>query len=114
MENNKIRSLKKSSDFLFLNKNGKKIKPTRWLTIQYMDIESKDIFFGITASKKVGPAVLRNKLKRWVRESVQTIKFSSKSNGKKIVFVFRPQITGFYDKLTYSEFKKALNELKNY
>lgn len=112
VENNKIQSLKKSSDFLFLSKNGKKIRPTKWLTIQYLDIDSKDIFFGITASRKVGSAVFRNKLKRWVRHSVRSIKFSPQSKGKKIVFVFRPQADGFYEKLSFADFKSALSELK--
>lgn len=112
VENNKFRSLKKSSDFLFLAKNGKKYKPTKWLTIQLIDIDSNDIYFGITASRKVGSAVIRNKLKRWVRQSVRSIKFSPNPSGKKIVFVFRPHTAGFYSQIKFAEFKEALADLK--
>lgn len=95
---------------MFLSKNGKKIRPTKWLTIQHLDTEAADIYFGITVSKKVGGAVLRNKLKRWVRQGVRQIKFSSK-NGKKLVFVFRPQTEAFYEQLAYKEFAEAIKSL---
>ncbi|MBC7752769.1 MAG: ribonuclease P protein component [Moraxellaceae bacterium] len=111
----KIYSLKKSSDFLFISKSGKRIKPVKWLTIQYVYAESSSSYVGVTASRKVGPAVLRNKLKRWVRNSVRSIEFNEKiSNfGRKIVFVFRPQTVDFYDQLTYAEFHDVLKVLQN-
>lgn len=111
-ENNKVYSLKKSSDFLYISKNGKKIKPVKWLTIQYINAESSSSYVGITASRKVGPAILRNKLKRWVRNSVRSIELA-KSSGKKIVFVFKPQPDDFYKKLTYAEFKDVIKILQD-
>jgi len=115
VENNKIYSLKKSSDFLFISKNGKRIKPVKWLTIQYVYAESASSYVGVTASRKVGGAILRNKLKRWVRNSVRSIQFNEKisSSGRKVVFVFRPQPDDFYKQLTYAEFKDVLQVLQN-
>lgn len=112
MENNKIHFLKKSSDFLFLNKNGIKLRPTKWLTIQYVDTESSITYFGVTASRKVGCAVIRNKLKRWVRNSVKSAEFISKLLGKKVVFVFRPQTEQFYKSLSYTEFINAVQSVQ--
>jgi ribonuclease P protein component len=112
VENSKIYSLKKSSDFLFLSKNGKKLKPTKWLTIQYLDAESTSTYVGVTASKKVGSAVIRNKLKRWVRNSVRSSDFIKQFLGKKVVFVFRPQTEDFYKSLLFTEFKEAITELR--
>jgi ribonuclease P protein component len=112
VENSKIYSLKKSSDFLFLSKNGKKIKLATWLTIQYLSSESLDTYVGITASKKVGPAVVRNKLKRWVKNSARENFFLNQFSGKKIVFVFRAQAGDFYKDLTFKEFKLTLQQAR--
>jgi ribonuclease P protein component len=112
VENSKIYSLKKSSDFLFLSKNGKKIKPVKWLTIHYLNNESMSTYVGVTASRKVGSAVIRNKLKRWVRNSVRSADIISKLLGKKVVFVFRPQTDDFFKSLAYSEFKDTLAKIQ--
>lgn len=106
-ENKRVYSLKKSSDFLFLSKNGKKIKPVRWLTVYYLDSEDGKTVFGITASRKTGSSVVRNKLKRWVRNSVRSSEMSKSFFGKKAVFVFRSQSDEFFSSMEYSEFKKA-------
>lgn len=71
-----------------------------------------ETFYGVTASRKVGKAVLRNKLKRWVRNTAKEGLWPKKLYGKKTVFIFRPQTAGFYDKITYSDFKLALENLR--
>ncbi|MCM2352737.1 MAG: ribonuclease P protein component, partial [Pseudobdellovibrio sp.] len=73
-------------------------------------LDSKDdlAYFGTTVSKKVGSAVVRNKLKRWVRNCVRSAGWSSKFKSKKVVFMFRPQPEGFYKKLKYSDFVEVV------
>jgi ribonuclease P protein component len=69
-------------------------------------------YYGITASRKVGKAVLRNKLKRWVRNSAAPSTWPKKLLGKRSVFIFRPQGKDFYDKVTLADFKTALENLR--
>jgi ribonuclease P protein component len=45
--------------------------------------------FGVTVSRKVGNAVLRNKVKRWVRESCRRMR-SELPAGMNLVIVARP------------------------
>ncbi len=85
--------------------------------IQYIQTESSSTYVGVTASRKVGPAVLRNKLKRWVRNCVRSSEFkeklSERLHGFKLVFVFRPQVDDFYQQLSYGEFKDVFKALEN-
>lgn len=110
MENSRVLTLKKSSDFLYLSKQGNKLKLATWLTLQYTEGEPDKLFVGVTASGKVGSAVIRNKLKRWVKLSVRSVLFKEEFYGKKVVFVFRPKDKEFYKKLKYQDF---LSQFKN-
>lgn len=58
----------KTSDFRRLNKYGIKTNPACWMLICAIKAEKPKL--GITISKTVANAVLRNKLKRWVKESL--------------------------------------------
>ncbi len=106
-ENSKLYPLKKSSEFAKISKKGIKHRLSRWLTLAVLDSTDGNSYFGMTVSSKVGAAVLRNKLKRWVRHSVRTRKWPENLKGKSVVFMFRAQPDGFYKKLTYAEFKDA-------
>ncbi|RYZ87725.1 MAG: ribonuclease P protein component [Proteobacteria bacterium] len=108
MENNRAIALKRSSDFLSLKKNGKRVSPTRWLLLNYSKCEGA-LEFGTTASRKVGPAVVRNKLKRWVREYFRDLAKSGSSLEVTINVIFRPLDKGFYKGLSFEEFSKAMD-----
>ena len=76
---------------------------------------SKDAknYFGITASRKVANSVVRNKLKRWVRNCVQSEIWPEKYDSCTIVFVFKPQADAeFFSKLEYKEFKDIFSRLQ--
>jgi ribonuclease P protein component len=49
--------------------------------------------FGVTVSRKVGGAVLRNKVKRWIRESCRRMK-AELPEGLDLVVVARPSAAG--------------------
>ena len=108
MENSRAAALKRSSDFLSLKKNGKRVSPNKWLLLNFSRNQS-GLEFGITASRKVGPAVIRNKLKRWVREYFRDFAKSGSPFEAKINIIFRPIDQGFYRGLSYDEFKKAMD-----
>lgn len=108
MENNRAIALKRSSDFLSLKKNGKRVSPTKWLLLNYSKCE-RGIEFGTTASRKVGSAVVRNKLKRWVREYFRDLAKSGSPFEATINVIFKPLDRGFYKGLTHDEFTKAMD-----
>ncbi len=129
MENNQpkhlFKSIKKTFEFESIYNNGKKIKLAQWFLIIVTNHTPKDqsaenqkpsnvieTFYGVTASRKVGKAVLRNKLKRWVRNSAKEGLWPKKLYGKKTVFIFRPQPKGYYDKISFADFKLALENLR--
>lgn len=113
MENNRPVVIKRSSEFLSLKKTGKRAWPTKWLLLNYSKVEQKGLQFGVTASRKVGPAVVRNKLKRWAREYFRDVVTKSNQAGipidVSINIIFKPIDQGFYKGLKFEEFKKAMD-----
>jgi ribonuclease P protein component len=63
-----LRSLVRKTDFKNLIERGKRLKPSSWLLVNYDTNEINDVRVGYTLGKKIGPAPIRNKLKRWCRE----------------------------------------------
>jgi len=104
--NSKVYPLKQSSEFSNISKNGIRVRASSYLTLIILNAEDNKTYFGITVSKKVGHAVIRNKLKRWVRNCVRSDSWKSKYSGKKVVFMFRAQPDGFYTGLKHKEFIK--------
>lgn len=64
--------LKKRADYLRLQKDGKKwVSPT--VIVQAGTGETGAIRYGLTATKKTGNAVIRNRIKRRLREAVRAV-----------------------------------------
>ena len=63
---NKLNSLKKRSQFLFVRKRGK-TKKSQFYIVNYLYSNTNEIRFGITVSRKYGNAVNRNYVKRLIR-----------------------------------------------
>ncbi|WP_413289483.1 ribonuclease P protein component [Bdellovibrio sp. HCB337] len=113
MENSKPVVIKRSSEFLSLKKIGKRAWPTKWLLLNYTKVDQKGLHFGVTASRKVGSAVVRNKLKRWVKEYFRDFVTRSNQQGSpidaSINIIFKPIDQSFYKGLNFEEFKKAMD-----
>ncbi len=109
VENNRLLTLKKKSDFEKLKKFGKRIFLTPWLVVNVAKNSDKNVRAGYTISGKVGGAVIRNKLRRWSRE---IIRHWAKENalGVDINVVFKPKEAGFYKKLQFSEVLDAWSD----
>ncbi|MBC7742748.1 MAG: ribonuclease P protein component [Bdellovibrionaceae bacterium] len=91
---------------------GKKQRLASWVTLHIMNSADAKNYFGVTASRKVGNAIIRNKLKRWVRNCVRTEQWPEKLQSKTIVFVFRPQSDeSFYYELQFKEFLAAYQKI---
>jgi len=59
--------IKKKKDFLFLYRKGTRIK-VKHFNVIYHENSVGFSRLGVVVSKKIGKAVVRNKIKRWVRE----------------------------------------------
>jgi putative membrane protein insertion efficiency factor/ribonuclease P protein component len=102
---NKPKQLKRSSEYKQASLAGKKIKLAPWVHLHILSSEDGFSYYGMTASRKVGSAVVRNRLKRWVRNCVRTEKWPDQFINKKVVFVFRAQTNElFFKEIKYSEF----------
>jgi ribonuclease P protein component len=109
---NKPYPLKRSSDFREVATHGTRKRLSAWLTVQILPSTDSNNYFGITVSRKVANSVVRNKLKRWVRNCVRTEKWPAKYKACIIVFVFRPQADSeFFSKKQYSEFKQLFADI---
>lgn len=109
MENSSPQIIKRSSEFLSIKQTGKRYWPTKWLLLNYQKNPVGQLRFGVTASRKVGPAVVRNKLKRWSREYFRAFLMAGKSIEADINIIFKPMDANFYKGLSHEEFIKALD-----
>jgi ribonuclease P protein component len=73
----KTNRILKHNEFLLLSKKGKRVK-NRYFTIVYSESLSGTTRLGLTVSKKTGNSVVRNKIKRRIREYFRINKCSFK------------------------------------
>ena len=110
MENNKkIKVLRSRKDFENLQKRGRRIHAESWLLINFRTQELGYLRFGLTIPRFVGNAVLRNKLKRWCRESFRHMKDSDLPS-LDVNVVMKKKDKDFYTKLTYAEFTRSFKK----
>lgn len=114
MESNSTQIIKRSSEFLEIKKFGQRFSVNKWLLANYRENFGGQIRFGVTASRKVGSAVIRNKLKRWTREYFRSLDDEGINLGLDINFIFRPMESNFYRGLSYGEFKKGMDKCLNF
>ncbi len=105
----KIVSLTRNSDFQRLYKKGKSaVKPT--MVVYSIKGRGKMVRLGITATKKLGSAVNRNRAKRRIRELFR-VKQDEFVKGQDICIVARSRIlSAEYDKVC-ADFMSAAEEL---
>jgi len=81
--------LRKSADVQRVQRSGTRIRLQRML-ILYTRSESEQTRVGFTVSRKVGNAVVRNRVKRWLREAVRH-QISDIPSGVDVVVIVHPQ-----------------------
>lgn len=105
-------SINKNSDFLDLKENGVKFWAASWMLISIskdFDPNSAKSQIGFVLSRKVGNAVVRNQLKRWLREEIaHFLKENPEIKVKFSVFI-KPMSADYYKKMSFLSFKKVLN-----
>lgn len=107
MENKRPQTLKTTSEFKELKDNGQVFKVNHWMKVSFLK-KGKQINFGMTFSKKIGSAVIRNKLKRWTREFFRDEKVFKEDAAFHANIILKPVTEKFYKELESATYKKAL------
>ena len=94
---NKDKILRKSEDFSTIISMKQNYK-NKYFSLYYK--ESNKTLYGITVPKKVGKAVLRNRLKRQVKNIISNNEKYIQSNYNYVIIIKEPSIELNYDGLT--------------
>jgi ribonuclease P protein component len=111
VENKKrLRSLTRRADFLNLRAAGQSFHVNSWLLVNYQKTDTETIRCGWTIPRQVGPAVLRNRFRRWGREYLR--KWAADAGlSLDMNLVFKRQAPGVYREVSHKEFDEALDKL---
>jgi ribonuclease P protein component len=108
--NIRLSVLKNRSDFLHTQKNGQRIRPTSWLLINFIVNQEGAFRCGWTLPRQVGPAVVRNRLKRWSRVYFRARVLRGETLPIDLNLVFRKADKDeFYKKLNYDAYSQVLD-----
>lgn len=102
---NRIHSLRRKSDFQELYATGKTIKVCPWFFIKYKENQEPSNRFGWSISKKIGKAVVRNRLRRWLRNYFRHKEFSKTLD---LNVILLPQTKDFYKNIKWKDFERQL------
>lgn len=103
------RSLNRRADFLNLKAAGHAVHINSWLLFNFRKSDSPGLRCGWTIPGHIGPAVLRNRFKRWGREFFRKwAKSSALRGGLDLNVVLKRKGSDFYLSLSHKEFDEAL------
>ena len=106
MDFNRTQGLKKDSDFRKVYKHGKSFA-NRYLVMYILKNKSENSRIGISVSKKVGKAIIRNKVRRRIKESYRLNIDENVKYGYDIVFIARVAIKD----AEYKDVEKSMKHL---
>ncbi|MGM0499846.1 MAG: ribonuclease P protein component [Bacillota bacterium] len=102
-----MESLKKNKEFKKVYENGRSYA-TRNLVIYCLNYEKgKKNRYGLSVSKKIGNAVVRNKLKRRLREIIREFEKEKDFKGYDVIFIARKPVV----KIGYLNLRKDVKKL---
>jgi len=93
---NKEKILRKSEDFSIIIGNQNYFK-NKYFSLYYK--ESNNTLYGITVPKKVGKAVIRNKLKRQIKNIISNHEKDIQSNYNYVIIIKEPALRLDYEGL---------------
>jgi ribonuclease P protein component len=102
--------LRKRSGFLAVEQHGRRIAGRNLVLYAMLPADGKsarEVRLGITVSKKVGGAVVRNRVKRWVRESYRRISQPAPP-GTDLVVIAKPSAANATYDATAEELRRLL------
>ena len=94
--------LRKQAEFQRVYRRGRRDRG-RWATLLVLR-RGQSARLGLTASRKVGPAHVRNRLKRWAREVFRQFPEREALGGVDLVLHFNPQAR----EIGYADFRREL------
>ena len=62
--------MRKTADYRRIQEQGRRVRQAHLLVV-FLPGEREESRFGLTVSRKVGNAVVRNRVKRWLREAIR-------------------------------------------
>ena len=102
-----VESLKKNKEFKKVYENGKSYA-TRNLVIYCLNYEKgKNNRYGLSVSTKIGNAVVRNKLKRRLREIIREFEKEKDFKGYDIIFIARKPVV----QIDYQRLKRDVRKM---
>ena len=108
-DSNQLETLKKRSDFLRL-RSGRKFR-SKFFTLQAKSAEQDRMRYGLTVTTKVGNAVVRNRIKRRLREVANSVLCNSGKIGFDYVLIARQEaLTADFSSLL-DEFAAGLDHI---
>lgn len=94
----KRQRVKKNEDFQRVFKNGKSFANRQFVVYFLMKEEQAEFRIGLSVSKKLGNAVTRNQIKRYIRQSIHELKDELKPNIDYVIIARQPAATmDFHD-----------------
>lgn len=105
-----LRSISRKTEFSKLKADGSKFWASPWLLIFYRKSEL-GAGLALSISSKSAKAVTRNKLKRWSRELMRKVIREQSSFSFEVHLIFKRMPDGFYDGLSFTDFKDAFGVL---
>lgn len=106
-----VETLKASSDFQRLSRQGKRWSGSAFILQALRKENDAPLCFGLTASRKVGNAVVRNRAKRRLREIVRLFIKNKSITGWDIVLIAKTSAASADFPLLQTEFEKGLQTL---
>ena len=101
--------IRKKKEFLLLYKKGKRYRG-KFFTLIYLSSDLKFSRMAVVVSKKVGNAVIRNKVKRWIRALFRTNKDLLK-NPFDLVFIAKKETPDTTWPKLQQEYVKAITSI---
>ncbi|MEZ4238922.1 MAG: ribonuclease P protein component [Myxococcota bacterium] len=102
--------LRRSPEFQRVQRGGRRISG-RSLVVVYLANDRDTARFGLAVSRKVGGAVVRNRVKRWLREAVRRQRGAAPLVD--VVIIARPSAATAGYRALYAEVGAALRQMRS-
>ncbi|WP_280771270.1 ribonuclease P protein component [Salipaludibacillus daqingensis] len=103
---NRKYSLRKNEEFQNVFKKGKSVANRQFVVYQLVKEEGTSIRFGLSVSKKIGNAVMRNRIKRLMKEVLRELSPELQQNRDIVIIARKPT-----SDMDYQQMKKSLNHV---